>query len=660
MGQRVISAGPVSPQLSTPSDALAYHLQVSRDLDFDAIGARIGMAGDEVRDALAATGQVFKRPQGDWVRASEYLSGNVREKLEWARRAAATNPGFRGNVTALTEVQPTWVGSEDIPVPLGAPWVPHKYVNQWIKEEVGIESRGQRYGDSGDNAYFVYSQDSGRWRQRWPFPKDYRTNMVNREYGTSMLPAQKIIEKMLTGGSLQVGEKMTAEDVKLAQAQSQQLQESWENWVWKQPERAAELERKYNDTFNAHRARSHPDTGYYPGMSAKWQRQLHPFQREAINRIVTDGSTLIAHEVGFGKTISLVGSAMERQRLGLTEKPMFVVPKATHAQFQDQFMEMYPGANILAPQDGEFNAANRETFVDRIATSDWDAVIVTGEQFEAIPLSVKEERKWVESEVAQLQAAMEELEADPSEYRSDGSTTSQKAVDTAMDSLRKRLKDRMATIDRDDVVSFDKLGVDALYVDEADRYKNLPFRTSIGGRGNAVKGMPSKKGSGRAYDMYSKIRYLQDKANPGVIVFSTGTPIANSLAEQWTMMRYMQEPALREAGLQHFDALGQDLRQHGRGRGNGRRRPLQDDAAVQGLRAQAGTDADVPADGGHPRRIGNPRHAGTAAAVGRWEPPHCNVAPGPPARRLHGGRGETGGEPAVSRLRRATTTCSRC
>ena len=554
LGGRTISAEGAAPALTGPSDALDYHMQMAGKLDFEAIGSSIGQDANAVRDSLASMKRVYRVPGGDWTVAEDYLSGNVREKLQWAERAAASDPSFQPNVEALREVLPTWVGGEDIDVPLGSPWVPDRYVNQWIRERLGIKGHDLGWGASSDSSFFAYEPDFGRWRQRWLFPKDYQTVNANQEWGTPKVPAQKIIEKMLTGGSLNIGEKMDAEDVRFAQQRARALQEDWSEWLWSDPERTAELERRYNHTFNEYKPRTYQGKQYYPGMSTEWQEQMHPFQREAIQRIVSDGTTLLAHEVGFGKTASMIGSAMERQRMGMTEKPLFVIPKATHAQFQDQFMELYPGARILAPEEGEFNMANRERFLARIATNDWDAVILTGEQFQGIPLSPSREKKWVDSEKAQLQAALETLESDESEERS-GTTrsVSQKAVDSALDNLDKKLKDRLEQITHDDAVYFDQLGVDMLYVDEADRYKNLPFRTGMGGRGESIKGMPSGE-SARAWDMYTKIRYLQDLPEPGEVVFATGTPISNTLAEAWTMMRYLNEPELRRQGLHHFDA----------------------------------------------------------------------------------------------------------
>ena len=555
LGDRAISgaAGAV-PQLAGVQDALDYHMQKAARLDFKEIGELVGQDEQEVRDSLSQMGRVYQDPKGGWVTSEEYLSGNVREKLEKAKSAAEADPTYRANIEALEDVQPAWIGSEDIVVPMGSPWVPAHYVNQWIGERLGIGSRGRGYGNDGDGQYFAYDPDSGRWRQRWQFPKGYRTNDANLEWGTPKVAAQKIIEKMITGGSLQIGDSMSAEDVRFAQERARSLQEDWEEWLWSDQARAGLLEKRYNHTFNDYKPRTHKGKAYYPGMSSEWQQQLHPFQREAIQRIISEGTTLLAHEVGFGKTASMVGSAMERQRMGLTEKPMFVIPKATHAQFTQDYLDLYPGARILSPDQGEFSTSNRERFLSRIATSDWDAVIVTGEQFQSIPLSPKQERAFVDGEKAQLQASLETLEKDDSEDRAEGKRSkSQKEVEVALAALDKKLKDRLAKIERADAIYFDQLGVDMLYVDEADRYKNLAFRTGMGGRGQSIKGMPSGE-SGRAMDMYTKIRYLQGKPNPGQVVFATGTPISNTLAEAWTMMRYLNEPELRRQGLHHFDA----------------------------------------------------------------------------------------------------------
>ena len=556
MGVRTISARDALPMLGGANDALDYHMQTSGKLDFSAIGDLIGEDADTVRDSLSTSGRVYRMPDGDWTTSDKYLSGNVREKLEWAKRAAAADPAFQPNVEALQDVQPPWVGGEDIRVPLGSPWVPAEYVNQWVAEKLGINphgSGGYRRNDGGDDQFFAYDPDFGRWRQRRQFPKDYRTQEANRAMGTPKVPAQKIIEKLLTGGSLQIGDKMTAEDVRFAQQRARDLQENWQEWLWSDPDRAATLEHTYNHTFNQYKPRTYHAKEFYPGMAAEWQRQLHPFQREGIQRIVSDGTTLLAHEVGFGKTATMVGSAMERQRLGLSEKPLFVIPKATHSQFQDQFMEQYPGARILAPEEGEFSTANRERFLSRIATNDWDAVILSTEQFQAIPLSPAREQSFVDSEIATLQSSLETLESDESQSqgRSEGTRSmSQKAVDTALAAQEKKLKDLLTTMGRADAIYFDQLGVDMLYVDEADRYKNLPFRTGMGGR-SGIKGMPTT-GADRSWDMYLKIRYLQGQNNP--VVFATGTPISNSLAEAWTMQRYLNEPELQRQGLHHFDA----------------------------------------------------------------------------------------------------------
>ena len=289
MGHRAIAAGGAPSALSGPGDALDYHLQMSSRRDFGEIGGLIGQDADTVRDALSASGRIYKRPDGTWATARDYLSGNVREKLEWAERAAATDPSYEANVRALREVQPQWIWGEDISVPPGSPWVPDRYANQWIQERLGVRPLDRGYQEAPDGDYFAYDPDFGRWRQRWLFPKDRYTNAANDAWGTPMVSAQKIIEKVLAGGSLQVGEKMTAEDVRFAQERARALQEDWEQWLWNQPDRAADLEHRYNHTFNEYRPRNYQGKEYYPGMSVTWQKQLHPFQREAIQRVTVDG-----------------------------------------------------------------------------------------------------------------------------------------------------------------------------------------------------------------------------------------------------------------------------------------------------------------------------------------------------------------------------------
>ena len=278
---------------------------------------------------------------------------------------------------------------------------------------------------------------------------------------------------------------------------------------------------------------------------------------------MNDGTALVAHEVGFGKTATMIASAMERKRMGIIQKPMFVVPKSTHSQFQDQFQELYPGARILAPEEGEFSEGNRQRFIGRIATGQWDGVILTTEQFSAIPLSPEQEKEWIEKEIRDLEESLYTLEQDDSQDRTgDTRSAAQKYVEDTITSHRNRLRELVELRRKDENAEyFDNLGVDALYVDEADRYKNLPYRTGMGGRGDNIKGLPNSK-SKRAWDMYMKIRYLQKQggeapagtfAKTGV-VFATGTPVSNTLAETWTMMRYLQEAELRKRGVHHFDA----------------------------------------------------------------------------------------------------------
>ena len=464
---------------------------------------------------------------------------------------AAKNPAYQGNVEALEAVQPEDVPAGDIAAPLGAPWIPDSVVNQWVRE----------HWDTPRGNWFKYSEDIGQWSKAGEVPALDAT--LRSDWGTPQMGADDILLHTLKGSPVNItkpdgqgGRVKDLEGTLAAQGKASRMQESFSDWIWQDPERNARLARKYNDTHNALRPRvfdgSHQE---FPGMAPEWQKQLRGHQRDATFRVVHDGTALLAHEVGFGKTAVMVASAMERKRLGLVNKPVFVVPKATHKQFTAQFREIYPGAKLLSPDEKDFSSENREVFLSRIATGDWDGVILTSEQFQKIPVSPETEVKWIRGQLDDLRSAQEELARD-SVRRKESRT--QKQIQKSIESLNVKLKDlraemREATDKR--ALSFETLGIDQIYVDEADRYKNLPFATSMG----QIKGLPNSE-SKRAWDMFLKAQYVQEKGErkPGSfarngVVFATGTPVANTIAEAWTMMRYLQLPELRRRGLHHFD-----------------------------------------------------------------------------------------------------------
>ena len=582
MHKRVVGAAPVR-KTGSPGDAMSVVMNETGSLDFERMGKLLGRSAAEIREELAQEQLVFKSPDGKtWIPAVEYLSGNVREKLQEARVAASNDASYRKHVEALEKVQPTPVTAEDISTPLGAPWIPAGVINQWVDEHFqpyssrwrGEESGGYfRYVDEGEA--FVGEDDKGKSKRigatgsggSWTLAKKISgpDAVMKNQWGTPQMDAKDILLKTLQGAPINVTETQDGKRVPdqpgtlAAQEKAAEMQKSFDEWVWKDEDRRKRLEELYNDTHNASRPRvfdgSHQT---FPGMALEWQQKMRPHQRDAIYRTVNDGTVLLAHEVGFGKSATMIASAMERKRLGLTNKPVFVVPKTTHEQFVGQFMELYPGARLLAPDESDFKAGNREQFLSRIATGEWDGVILSSEQFEKIPLSPATEIKWIRQQRDEMRGALANLEGDSVETQ-----RTQKQIDKRIENYETRLRqlrDKMAERS-DDAQTFESLDIDQIYVDEADRYKNLPYVTRMGAGRGGVKGLPQSE-SQRAWDMYMKIRYLQDRAGTksdgsfakGGVVFATGTPVANTIAETWTMMRYLQPNEMKRRGLDSFDA----------------------------------------------------------------------------------------------------------
>ena len=403
--------------------------------------------------------------------------------------------------------------------------------------------------------YVQYVSETGKWHVAGK--SDFGGNSTNmtETYGTDKMPAHEIIGAILNGKLVEVkkwdgdynekGEKIMVRDDEgtvAAQEKAKLIQTKFLEWIWSDPDRTDRLARSYNDKFNNYRPRTfdgkHLDL---PGISEKWHKQMLSHQKDAVWRVVQDRTALLAHEVGFGKTAVMVTSGMELRRMGLSRKNLYVVPKATHGQFRDDFLDIYPTAKILFPEDDDFTPAKRPEFISRAVTGDWDAVIISDSQFEKIPVRPETELKFQQEELDNLKASVE---------ASGDDKTTQKQLEKKVKNtevkilkLQDKLKEKS-----DKAVYFEDLGVDQMYVDEADAYKNLKFATSMG----RVKGLPNSEAD-RAWDMYTKTRTLQEDKHAGV-VFATGTPIANTIAEMYTMMRYLQEPMLEEKGLQHFDA----------------------------------------------------------------------------------------------------------
>ena len=590
MERRAVGAVPVQ-KANSPEDALVATLNESGRLDFARMGEMIGKDETEVREELEEAGLVYRSPDGQsWQTSEEYLSGNVREKLRKAQTAAQADPAFRAHVAALEQVQPNPIAAEDIGTPLGAPWIPASVINQWAQEKLRPEKPSYRQMQAGlTGQFFKYgteseafvgqsvNEETGKTTNKregtasggWQMAEKMKLNpaVESQQWGTPQMKAQAILLKVLQGSPISV--TMPSDDGKKripdpgatleAQQKGKEMQADFEKWVWENEERSADLEERYNDVHNAHAPRVFDGSNQtFPGMSEQWQKQMRPHQRDAIHRVVKEGTALLAHEVGFGKSATMAASAMERKRLGLADKPVFVVPKATLGQFADQFTDVYPGAKLLTPDEDDFKQENRGRFLASIATGNWDGIILSSEQFEKIPLSPATEEKWIADQKTQLIAALMEVDGTPDHVERTQKEFEKKIkkYDVRLEQLREKMAARS-----DDTIDFEDLGVDQIYVDEADRYKNLPYVSQMASGRSGIKGLPQSE-SQRAWDMYMKARWLQEKHGErpdgkfakGGVVFATGTPVANTLAETWTMMRYLQPAELKRRKLEHFDA----------------------------------------------------------------------------------------------------------
>ena len=399
--------------------------------------------------------------------------------------------------------------------------------------------------------FFKYNTLTGDWSLQ--FKPDAAEAISRQEWGTDRIDAAHLIERVLNGKLIEINDKVTDDDGKehevrnaqatiAAQDKASQIQRKFQDWIWSDPDRTERLTRYYNDTFNNYRPRTFDGSHQVlPGITERWSKLMHSHQRDAIWRVVEDRTALLAHEVGFGKTAVMVASGMELKRLGLADKVLYVVPKATHPQFKQQFQELYPYANILYPSEDDFTAEKRPEFISRAITGDWDAIILSDTQFRRIPVRPETEIKFMKDEIETIKEVLESTE----------DKRTQKEIEKALKRAAVRLEELTAKTAEvsDKTVYFEDMGIDQMYVDEADGFKNLHFTTQMG----RIKGLPNSE-SDRAWDMYEKVRYLQDRDNKTGIVFATGTPVANTIAEMYTMMRYLQEPMLEEKGLKHFDA----------------------------------------------------------------------------------------------------------
>ena len=497
--------------------------------------------------AAELSGVIFRVPGTDrYVTADEYLSGNVREKLREAEAAAKADQSFNINVEALKAAQPRELTASEIDVRLGATWIEPRYIEQFM-----VNTFQPTYWASRSMSV-NYSPYTSEWRIEGKSAVSATDVNAFSTYGTSRISAYKILENTLNLRDVRIYDKiedadgterrvLNVKETTLAQQKQQVIKDAFRDWLWKDPKRRETLVAKYNELFNSTRPREYDGSHLtFPGMNPEIELREH--QRNAIARILYGGNTLLAHEVGAGKTFTMAAAAMEAKRLGLCRKPMFAVPNHLTEQWASEFLRLYPSANVLVATKKDFEPANRKKFCARIATGDYDAVIIGHSQFERIPVSQERQERLLRSEIDEITEGINQLK------RSSGERFSIKAMEKTKKSLEAKLK-KLLDSPKDDVVTFEELGVDRLFVDEAHSHKNLYYHTKM----QNVAGLSSAEAQ-KSTDMYMKCRYMDELTGSRGIVFATGTPVSNSMTELYTMQRYLQHDTLERLGLGHFDS----------------------------------------------------------------------------------------------------------
>lgn len=526
--------------VETASEALAISLNETGAIDWQRMAA---LTGNNVKAIQAQlSGQVFETPEGAWETADEYLSGDVREKLAVARVAADINSAYLANVSALEAVQPPDILPGDIKVHLGAPWIPASDIRDFISELLQVPKGDVNVRHAGVIA---------AWSVKLGFAASTVVSNTTT-YGTKRISADSLIEDALNLRTPTIYDTLPDDTRVINQTETiaaremqQKLKDRFARWIWEDPNRAERLARLYNDTFNNIRLRTYDGSHLtFPGMNRVGLRNndLDPHQKNAVWRMLQNKNTLIGHCVGAGKTAEITSACMELKRLSLAKKSMIVVPNHLVEQWGASFLQLYPQANIFVAGKDFFTTGNREKAMARIASGNYDAVILSHKSFEALPVTDKTFRHFVQKEMDELEDAMREARAEKADNRS-----IVKQLEKAKKRLEAKIKDHAKREKKDDGVTFEQLGIDRIFVDEADLFKNLGFVTKM----NRIAGLPNTE-SNRALDMYMKTRYVAGRG--GGIVFATGTPISNTMAEMYTLSRYLAPELLEASGVSHFDA----------------------------------------------------------------------------------------------------------
>lgn len=528
----------------TAQEALAVTLNESGRVDVSRIAQLTGQEPDQVVRELE--GRIYQIPgQERYVTADEYLSGNVRRKLEEARTAAKSDAAFKGNVRALEQVQPVDLTADEIDVRLGSTWIKPSYVKDFFCQLLRLGGWYSR------KVEVLYVPESGEWHIEG---KSYAKDLITSKetYGTPRMQAPEIIERTLNLRDVRIFDTISVDgqerrvlnvdETVAARAKQELIQNEFRDWIFEDPDRRAKLVTEYNRRFNSYRNRSFDGSHLtFPGMSPEIRLREH--QVNAVARGLYGGNALLAHVVGAGKTYEIAAIAMEAKRIGMAHKSMVVVPNHLTEQWGIEFLRLYPAAKVLVATERDFSTQNRKRFCTRIATGDWDAVIIGHSQFERIPLSQERQEAFLQEQIDAITDGIEKMK-----YQN-GERWTVKAMERSRKGLQTRLSKLQDSAKDENNINFEELGIDRLFVDEAQAYKNLFVYTKM----QNVAGI-SQTESQRAFDLYQKCRYLDMETNGRGVIFATGTPISNSMVEMYTMQRYLQFNRLEEAGLSHFDA----------------------------------------------------------------------------------------------------------
>lgn len=550
--KRTIRAQQEITSAETPADALAVSIGEKGHVDLAYMADLLGKSGTENEIAQALSGVIFRDPQEKdeqlvWKTADEYLSGNVRTKLRAARMAQISDPTYEVNVKALEQAQPKDLTASEIDVRLGATWIYAKYIEEFMYETFHTTYHQRR------QIHVSFAAVTGEWQISGKSTIYSGDVVAHAQYGTARMGAYEILEQTLNlrnvtvydrvdDGSGNVKSVVNPKETMFAQQKQQTIKEAFQNWIWKDPFRREELEKTYNERFNSLRpAEFSGEHIHFAGMNPLIGLRTH--QKNAVAHILYGGNTLLAHEVGAGKTYTMAAAAMESKRLGLCRKSLFVVPNHLTLQWANEFLHLYPAANLLVASKKDFEAANRKKFCARIATGDYDAIIIGHSQFERIPVSPERQEKILQSQLEEIEDAIQQ-----SAWQR-GQAFTVKQLEKTKKTIKQKLEKLRAEERKDNVVTFEQLGIDRLFVDEAHCYKNLFLYTKM----RNVAGLSVSEAQ-KSSDMFMKCQYMDELTGGKGIIFATGTPVSNSMTELYTIMRYLQYGTLKEHGLTQFDA----------------------------------------------------------------------------------------------------------